>query len=89
MNPSRGQISMMPEGIVEMCIELIGDALRVKDSVDQKEVVFNLQDTAELYLLIAEQIVEAYNIDIDDFKNRNAEEIEYLRNVGKATSKVI
>ena len=79
----------MPEGIVEMCIELIGDALRVKDSVDQKEVVFNLQDTAELYLLIAEQIVEAYNIDIDDFKNRNAEEIEYLRNVGKATSKVI
>tara|TARA_R100000458_G_C8275533_1_gene250629 strand:- start:3168 stop:3431 length:264 start_codon:yes stop_codon:yes gene_type:complete len=86
---NRGQITMMPEGIIEMCVELIGDALRVQDSLDKKQVVFNLQDTAELYLVIAEQILGAYHIDMDDFKSRNAEEIEYLRNIGRSTNKVI
>jgi hypothetical protein len=86
---NRGQITMMPEGIIEMCVELIGDALRVKDSLDKKQVVFNLQDTAELYLVIAEQILDAYNIDLDDFQSRNKEEIEYLRNMGRQTNKVI
>jgi hypothetical protein len=88
-NLNRGQVSMVPEGIIEMCIELIGDALRVKDSIDKKQVVFNLQDTAELYLVIAEQILEAYNIDLDDFQSKNKEEIEYLRNIGRQTNKVI
>ena len=80
---------MMPSGIIEMCVELIGDALRVQDSIDKKQVVFNIQDTAELYLVIAEQILEAYNIDIDDFHKSNADEIEYLRNIGRETTKVI